>query len=259
MQDELRNKTINKLSVWSPRPNAKPIEKLSASVSIYGLPMLEISPIPLTDEQIEMTLSADALFYVSQYAVTSLFSQISTDKLSDKIHIAIGNKTAETLSAIGIMPSFVTKPPFNSESLLTDSEFQSLDFHHLTLISGQKGRQLLENTLSKQGKKVSRIITYRRDKCNLNREFMIEFINTYKINSVMLTSCAIVDAVASQLKQGIAPDLWHFPAFALSQRIADYAEKIGFTQVIIVDSANQDALYDKMVTWCDNQQISINV
>lgn len=254
---------MNKLSVWSPRPNALPIEKLSASVSIYGLPMLKISPTPLTDEQINTTLSADALFYVSQYAVTSLFSQITTDSLinilKNKIHIAIGSKTADTLSAIGITPTFIAKPPFNSESLLTDSEFQSLDFQHLALISGQNGRQLLEKTLNQQGKKISRIITYQRDKCDVSREFMIEFMHTYAINSVMLTSCAIVDAVASQLKQGIAPDFWHFPAFALSQRIADYAEKIGFTQVIVVKNANQRILYDKIMEWHNNQEISINV
>ncbi len=245
---------MNKLSVWSPRPNALPIEKLSASVSIYGLPMLSISPAPLTDKQIQTTLSADALFYVSQYAVTSLYSQITTDKLNDKIHIAIGSKTADTLSAIGITPTFVTKPPFNSESLLTDSDFLSLDFEHLALISGQNGRQLLEKTLTKQGKNISRIITYQRDKCDVSRQFMVKFVNTYKINSVILTSCAIVDAIAKLLHQGIAPDIWHFPAFALSQRIADYAEKIGFTQVIVVDSANQATLYDKIVAWHDNQK-----
>ncbi len=250
---------MNKLSVWSPRPNALPIEKLSPSISIYGQPMLEISALSLTDEQIHTVLSVDALFYVSQYAVTSLYSQIASDKLADKIHIAIGTKTADTLSGVGVTPTFVTKPPFNSESLLADSDFQSLNFKHLALISGQKGRKLLEKTLGEQGKKVSRIITYQRDKCDVSREFMVEFINTYKINSIMLTSCEIVEAVANQLKQGIAQNLWHVPAFALSQRIADYAEKIGFTQVIVVETANQGALYDKIMVWHDNQKISINV
>ncbi len=249
---------MSKLSVWSPRPNALPMEKLSASVSIYGLPMLSISPIPLTDTQIDTILSADALFYVSQYAVTSLYSQISSDqltnKLSDKIHIAIGNKTADTLSAIGISPTIVAKPPFNSENLLTDSDFQSLDFNHLALISGQTGRKLLEKTLKKQGKKISRIVTYQRDKCDVTSQVMIKFIHTNAINSVILTSCAIVDAVTNQLKQGVAPDFWHFPAFALSQRIADYAEKTGFTQVIVVNSANQRALYDKIREWHNNQK-----
>ncbi len=244
---------MKKLSVWSPRPNALPVENLSASVSIYGLPILNITPTPLSDKDIEVTLSADAFFYVSQYAVTSLFTQISTEELTDKIHIAIGEKTAETLSAIGITPTFVTKPPFNSESLLVDKTFKALPFKHLALISGQSGRRLLEKTLSEQGKKVSRIITYRRDKRNLSPKVMVEFLSAHKINAVMLTSCAIVDAVANQLQGGVASDVWHFPAFVFSQRIADYAKKIGFTQIIVVGSANRLTLYDRIAGWHDSE------
>lgn len=242
---------MKKLSVWSPRPDALPIETLSPCVTLYGLPMLTITPLQLDKPQIQAVLSADALFYVSQYAVTALFEQVAVSALKDKIHIAIGEKTAKTLINHEIYPTLTAKPPFNSEALLTDRDFQALSFSSLALVSGQSGRQLLEKNLRQQGKKVMRIITYQRDKCHVNSQTMVKFLHDYAINAVLLTSCEVVDAVATQLQRGGNHDFYRLPAFALSQRIADYAKLLGFTQVIVADYANRSALYDKMSAWCD--------
>ncbi len=241
------------LSVWSPRPNAPMQETLSPTVSIYGLPVLEIAPVTLSDKQIKTVLSVDALFYVSQYAVNSLFAQIPAETVTDKIHLAIGEKTAASLSAAGIHPTLTAKPPFNSEALLADIALQSLSFDTLALVSGQDGRRLFADRLEQQNKKVVRIISYQRNKCHISSQNVIEFLDVHAINAVMLTSCAVVDAIAGLLPDEMASEVWQFPAFALSRRIASYAEHAGFTQVIAADSANRTALYAKMLAWQNKQ------
>lgn len=240
---------MEKLAVWSPRPDARPVEVLSSAVTIYGLPMLAIVPLSLNNTEKQAVDSAQALFYVSQHAVHSLLSQFHSDALMDKMHIAIGEKTAAALINAGLSPTLVARPPYNSEALLADKDFQRLPFSALAIICGQSGRQLLGQTLQQQGKKVSRIVSYRRDKCHVAPQDMVEFTRSHSINALMLTSCEVADAVAEQLQRGGMADYWHCPTFALSRRIADYATDLGFTQVIAAPHADQKTLYKNMMAW----------
>lgn len=237
------------LSVWSPRPGAPEKIEVSSTVTLYGLPMMAIAPVAIEAEHQRGVQTSDALLFTSQHAVEHLCSQLPPRLLAGKHIIAIGEKTAATLRQCGLSVTLSAKAPCNSESLLADEAFHMLEYDSVALIAGVGGRQVLESTLTQLGKKVIRVACYRRDKCHVAPQIMLEFINNYGINAIVLTSCEIVDAVVCQRQRGGMPPDWQIPAFALSQRIADYAKSLGFSQVIVAEEASQASLYHRLQTW----------
>lgn len=229
------------LAVWSPRPDAKGRVLLSDKVAIYGLPAITITARVLEQDDIAWVKNADTCLFVSHNAVSQLLSQLPTDSLRQQQHIAIGKRTAAALHAHELTVSSVANPPFTSEALLATPEFQALTIRQLALCCGVGGRTVLQKTLTEQGITVKRIECYQRNKAKLTAQNMVEFTRERQINAVLLSSCGIADAVVESLSQAcIAFQSW--TVFAFSERIAEYAQSLGFSDVIVVPTTNQQLL-----------------
>lgn len=244
--------TTKHLALWSPRPNALAVQRLSPQITLYGLPSIQITQLPLSTQQQARLQQAQVCLFISQHAVSQLLSQISTDELTNKTLIAIGEKTAHTLTANGLSVDITAVAPHTSEALLAMPTFQQLAYHRLAIICGHGGRKRLQKTLTALEKKVSRITCYRRDMCDLSRQTMLEFTSKYSIAGVIVTSCRIADAVLAALCTE-EKDFFHCPMFALSQRIGDYLSTLGFTQIIVAEAANQQSLNQTIITWWDSR------
>ncbi len=248
---------MKQLSVWSPRPNAQAKVCLSPEVTLYGLPVMEIEPIDLSEKAIQSVLQADTLFFVSQHAVRCFFEKLPNQyRHSVKIKqvIAIGNKTAQALQACGVEVAFQAKSPFTSESLLQDKQFLQLDVSQVAMICASGGRTVLSDFWQAQGKKVTRIICYRRNKAKHSSQVMVKFLDKYSIRAISISSCEIADAVVMNLTTSGRSDFWQWSIFVFSQRIADYLIQLGFQRVIVAESANQQSLNQSILIWWEKNR-----
>lgn len=244
--------TTKHLALWSPRPNALVVEQLSSQITLYGLPSIRITPLPLTTQQQNNLQQAEVCLFISQHAVSQLLSQIAQSELVNKTIVAIGEKTAQTLISNGLSVDITAVAPHTSEALLAMPTFQQLVYHRLAIICGQSGRKKLQKTLTALEKKVYRIPCYQRNMCDLSRQTMLKFMSKYSIAGVIVTSCRIADAVLAALCTE-DKDFFHCPMFALSQRIGDYLSTLGFTQIIVAEAANQQSLNQTIITWWDSR------
>lgn len=252
MNTSLAANSLHHLALWSPRPDAVALEHLSPSISLHGLPAIQLAAIAINQPQRQQLARSSVCFFVSQHAVTQLLNQINLDELAAKTLVAIGEKTAACLAEYGLTAAMTAPPPHTSEALLALPTFQALDYQHLAIICGLGGRTLLQQTLADLGKTVYRIPCYQRDMCDLSPQTMIKFISEHSINGVMITSCRVADAVFAAL-QATNRDFFHYPMFALSQRIGDYLSTLGFTEIIIADAANRQSLHQTIITWWDSR------
>lgn len=239
---------MEKLAIWSPRPDAKRCFQLSETVYIYGLPAIKIVPLPLTVLQKQAVIEADTYLFTSYNAVEQLLLQVPVTHLMDRQLIAIGIRTAKALESHGLSVTLVADPPFTSESLLAMPAFSDLSMQNVVLCCGRGGRQLLQQALSQKAEKFKRIECYRRNKAELSSEVMIEFIRTHRIASIIISSCEIAEAVAASLAQ-TRFDYWHWPVFVFSQRIADYANSLGFKEVIVAPQSDQQSVNQVILAW----------
>lgn len=240
------------LSVWLPRPDAKEKTALSDSVVLHGLPVMTIEGLPLSEQAIASYLQADTLFFVSQHAVQCFFSQLSAANrhpIQHKQIIAIGEKTQQALLQQGIQVTVVARPPFTSESLLNNRDFLQLVTAHIAIVCAEGGRTVLSDFWQDIGKKVTRIVCYRRNKAKLSQQVMVEFLNKHSIRAISISSCEIADAVLMNLKLSGQCDFWQWSVFAFSQRIADYLAVLGFQRIIVAKAANQQSLNQSILTW----------
>lgn len=242
------------LSIWSPRPRVDREQRLSEAIAIYGLPAIDIVPIEISAAEKSEILNAEVLLFISRSAVESLLAQISASALSQHGIVAIGEQTAASLVKQGLSVDVTAPTPFTSEALLQDKEFATLHFQRLALIAGERGRNVLERSLLAQGKSVARIACYRRDKGNLSPQVMIEFINQYKINGLIVSSCAVADAVMENVTKCLPQENYQrWVVFVFSQRIAEYMQAFGFKEIIVAETASQLSINEGILTWWESR------
>lgn len=238
------------LAIWSPRPDAQLIEPISPTISLYGLPVITIHEIAFDAASLR---SADGVIFVSHYAVKHALSRLIPADFSNKTVIAIGQRTARALAALGLSVDVTAPPPFTSEALLADADFQCLPCHHFVIICGRGGRQLIQQRLCESGKTVQQIACYQRDKTNLSPQVMVKFLDERAIGGMLLSSGEIAEAVAEQLTQVKRWQFFHLPAFAFSERIAQRAQLLGFTNVIVAAQASQHNLNQRIINWWEGE------
>lgn len=236
------------LAIWSPRPDAQEVVRLSDDISIYPLPVMTVTTLPLNVGQQQAFHSADTCLFTSYNAVTALASSINVGEWSGKQVLAIGRRTAMALNNVGINVDLVANPPFTSESLLAMPAFQAMSINHVVLCCGRGGRRLLTSHLSQRAKKFERIECYQRNKTKLTAKVMVEFTAEHQINGVIISSCEIADAVIENLSRAQV-NYQHWTAFVFSQRIAEHIKSQGFSEVIVAPQSEQQSLNQAVVAW----------
>lgn len=256
----MTTKPTASLNVWSPRPSAKVTHKLSDTVTLYGLPAILIKPIPLSQAALQRINESDTLIFTSQYAATHGLSQIKqTDAgllLGQKTVIAIGEATRQALVRHGISVTLTAPSPFSSESLIDalkkhpkTTHKMPHTMHTIAVIGGENGRRYLQDALQSEKKTVTKVVCYKRQKNPLSTEVMVEFIEKYGINAILVTSCDIADAAVAHLHATGEYSYQDWPTFVLSERIATHLTALGFNHIITATNASQQALNETILVW----------
>ncbi|PHS72936.1 MAG: uroporphyrinogen-III synthase [Cycloclasticus sp.] len=150
--------------------------------------------------------------------------------------IAIGPKTADTLTKIGLQPHIVAPTPFNSEQLLEQLPKQLIGQTSL-IIKGEGGRAFLAEQLLKCGMQVISVDVYTRKKPSdsaLNSRLALHYIT--------ITSQLALDNLFELLPNQSTSIKSTSTFVVFSTRIADYAKKLGCQRILVSSDASDSGL-----------------
>ncbi|MBU2878939.1 MULTISPECIES: uroporphyrinogen-III synthase [Aliiglaciecola] len=150
---------------------------------------------------------------------------------------AVGPSTGERLTQLTeqvIVPDMAC-----SEGLLSLPQLQNLSSHKVFLLKGVGGRKMLPSELQQRGAEVEHINLYNRLPCvNYSQT---EAWQQQDIQCIVATSGEIIQAAWDKFDQNW---LKSTPWIMVSQRLADYATKLGIQQVYLSAGASDEQLKD---------------
>lgn len=228
------------------RPDTKG-EQLVAQLQQLGhqavsFPLLKLEAIAVSSAELSPLAEADKLIFISQDAVKALYALKPNLKHQPEFY-AVGDKTADVIFDLFQVKARTPKQ-HDSEGLLALHDLQAVEQKNIVLIKGQDGRPLIAQTLKSRGAFVHSLALYRRqpsvDKVSDN----IKQWQQQKIDSIVLTSNAAVDAIFNELAANELEWLKTCRFYVASNRIADYlaTQAISPTNIQICAGASDEAI-----------------
>lgn len=190
----------------------------------------------------------DWIIFISANAVEcglSFFPELNHFKAT---HLAaIGKQTAAALNRHGLQPSLVPEQGFTSEDFLALPPVHDLTGQQVLIVRGDTGREVLAETLSARGAKVSYAQVYQRHVTG-SAPALKQLHDTHGIDIICITSSEIL----RNLLQVLATEPWiyHYPILVGSERIAADAQQYGFKhKIIVAQSPADDAMLAALIQW----------
>ena len=204
-------------------------------------PLLEIEPVGLSQSTRALFAELDCndlLIFVSANAVR-FAQQYILDKEPGSLAIAaIGRGTATELARLGLKIKIVPEKPHDSEALLALPELQNVKDRHVVIVRGEGGREKLADSLRARGAEVDYAEVYRRVAPDVQ---ISSQISREKVDVITITSGEALTNLAEMAKQQNQPWLFEKPLVVIHDRIAQLANKLGFSKPVQVTSEVSDA------------------
>lgn len=190
----------------------------------------------------------DWVIFISANAVESSLKFFSADTCLDQFKLgAIGKQTAAALKQQGLTAAFVPEAGFTSEDFLALPELQDLTGQQVLIIRGETGRELLADTLRQRGACVSYADVYRRSA--IGSAAILKQLHAKRQLDII---CVTSREVLTNLLQLLPPETWIYqlPIVVGSERIAAYAQQLGFNnRIIVATSPADDAMLAALIQW----------
>lgn len=220
---------------------------LQQNVESWHVPTLEIKAeeilVPVEDFQQAIFVSPNAV----KYSVVK--SQILKDMLPDEV-IAVGQGTASHLKAAGFEKVNIPSES-NSEGLLDLPELQSIKGQQILIVKGRGGRTYLAEQLTKRGATCHYLEAYCRVSTTIKHPSWPTFLST---EQKAITTIASVDALeALNLNLGKGFNFDRLTLIVASQRIKESALLLGYSNIIVADSASNDVMQTAIMELVDVQ------
>jgi len=125
-------------------------------------PVINIKPIATQNWSNIALAEQDMIIFVSRNAVTFFIAGIEGDLPVNIQLVAVGAATATSMSEHGLRVDIQPPEPAGSESLLAMPALNNVKDKKVLIVRGQGGRELLADTLTTRGAKISYIEIYQR-------------------------------------------------------------------------------------------------
>ena len=212
-------------------------------------PTIEITDSPDKNKMINHIRNIthfDIAIFVSANAVHQVASYWPQKPLKLSI-FAIGPGTAKALSSYGIS-SYEIPKTFNSEGLLDLSSLKDIVGQKVVIFMGKDGRQLLSDTLSHRGAKVTTVICYQRQ-CPKKR-----LSKSLDVNIIVSTSSESLRNLLAMTDKHVLSWLLKTPLLVISQNMLQTAKELGFQKLIMADNASNEAVLKALQKWYSETQ-----
>ena len=242
----LAGKTI---VVTRPRAQALPLAEAIGAAGGKPLffPLLEISPAAdpqplrqaiscLADYTFAVFISPNAV----DYAVPAILARGSWPE--SLTPAAVGPGTVKALAAFGIFGCIAPVERFDSEGLLALPEMASVSGRRVAIFRGDGGRELLAETLRQRGAMVDCVTCYRRAGPPDGVATLIAAWRAGKLDALTVSSSEGLRYLIDLLDVEGRNFLHKTPVFVPHARIAEVAEEMGLSNIILTEGADTGIL-----------------
>ncbi|QPR28807.1 uroporphyrinogen-III synthase [Edwardsiella hoshinae] len=226
------------------------VERLrAAGMAAWHSPLIDFAPgtqLAQLPERLAELAAGDLLLAVSRHAVQYADSRLRRIGLAwppALRYVAIGHTTAQALQIACGQPVISPDQGETSEALLALPALQTLSAQHALILRGNGGRELIAATLRARGLAVTLCECYQRRPCILPGSERYRDWQRQKISTLVVTSGEMLqqlyDLVPEYERQHW---LLRCRLIVVSERLAQRARDLGWQEIRVADSANNDAL-----------------
>lgn len=166
--------------------------------------------------------------------------------------VAVGKSTALALEQAGFASVLRPSEGSSSEALLALPELDGARVagSRVLIVRGESGRQLLGDTLSKRGARVTYAEVYRRARPQLDGSGIAERGSNGGIDTIVITSLEGLENLFALLGVGAADWLKQTGYVVVSERLATHACALGIKErPVIAAGADDDSLLEALFRW----------
>ncbi len=231
---------LNGLRVLNTRPQQQSAD-LSHQIRAAGgiaieYPTIQITPLPfIWLDELPLLTSIQKAIFVSANAVTHFFAGLQRKHIQWPATIetfAIGNGTATALNQHQVT-AVQTPKTADSEHLLAMPSLHNIQHQSVFIISGEKGRPLLDTSLRDRGAIVHNLAVYRRVLPEKNVQFTHTLWQDDAVDIILILSQEAMDNLFVLFEEAARPWLRSKPWIVISPRLVDIAHRHQVRTVIL--------------------------
>ena len=236
--------------VTRPAGQAERLCKLidAAGGEAFCLPAIDILD-PVDSYHLERVVASlanyDLAVFISVNAVTRGLDVISAHgEWPANVRIAtVGVRSAEALTPYGLSAELVPGQRFSSEGLLALDELQDLRGQRVVIFRGNGGREYLHDTLVERGAEVDYVEVYRRACPVVDPQEILPYWQPGVLDIITITSNETLQNLFDMAGIEGQPLLQEIPLLVVSERQAQLAKQLGFTQEpVYAEHASDEAI-----------------
>lgn len=231
-------KGLTHIRLLNTRPDGQNSELTNKITQMGGVsinfPLLTIQSIPFTyDFSNHHSKQFDTAIFISTNAVKFFFEKYPTANWK-KVY-ALGDATAQSLAEKNIKAIIPNTP--DSEHLLqiisSSQESPSTKKSNILIIKGVGGRNLLQETLSRNGSYVECLDVYQRIPPSTTPQQLRQCLDTHAINTILFTSQQAIEIMLNLLGAPGIKWLSQQTILVISHRLAKVAQSYGLTNIYV--------------------------
>lgn len=217
--------------------------------SAWHLPLIDFTPgndLPNLSQCLGELSSCDLLFIVSTHAINYAHYWLMRQGISwpSKLHyFAIGRSTGIRLHGLSGLPVSYPDMGETSEDLLRMPALTRIYGKHALILRGNSGRELLDQTLRQRGVQTTYCECYRRSLIQYDGEEQGQRMQTLGIDTLVITSSEMLQQFYTLMPEYYRR-VWltQCRLMVVSERLAMLARQLGWTDIVVANAANNDAL-----------------
>jgi len=155
--------------------------------------------------------------------------------------VAIGPATKRALERHGVIVN-IMPDDFNSASLIQHPLLHNIKHKTIILIKGCGGRQVLQDFIKHKEANLIELNVYKRTCPPEIKNQIRKTWQNYEIDIILIYSIESLKNIISNAPSSIAIKIKNTPHFVISERVKEYALKIGITNVILVKESFEQKL-----------------
>ena len=215
----------------------------------WSFPLIEFTPgrqLPELGSQLASLAAGDLLFALSQHAVEFAHARLQKQGLrwpTAPDYFAIGRTTALALHKVSNRQVRYPLDREISEVLLQLPELQNIAGKKALILRGNGGRELLGDTLRERGADVTFCECYQRSARHYDGAEEAMRWQSRGVSTLVITSGEMLQQLWTLIPQWYR-ERWLLSCriFVVSERLAEQARELGWQDIQVADSADNDAL-----------------